>query len=58
MITEKDIPTPGDLEERYLRALESPNLSPEEKREIATLMGMSLMFASALRLMLDDLSIR
>jgi hypothetical protein len=58
MIAEKDIPTPGDLEERYLRALASPDLSPEEKRELATLMGMSLMFASATRLLLDDLGIR
>lgn len=58
MIAEKDFPTSDSLEERYLRALASPDLSPNQKQELAALMGMSLMFASATKLMLDDLGIR
>ena len=57
MINQKEHPTPEQIAERVRRAYKSPNMTFEEKKDLAMLFGMAMMMAAACKQMLDDYGI-
>lgn len=58
MIIEREHPLPDEIWERYQRAMSSPDVSPLERQQLASMMGLAMMLTAATKLMLDDLAIR
>jgi hypothetical protein len=54
MITQREHPLPDEIFDRVQRAMSSPNLSKEQKQDLAAMLGTSMMLAAACKLMLDD----
>lgn len=58
MIIEREHPLPEEIWDRYQRAMNSPDVSPLEREQLASMMGLAMMLTAATKLMLDDLAIR